>query len=188
MKQTDEQLVVLYKDGDDESLQILIERHLRLVFNMAYRYTGSISDAEDISQDAFVKAWKGIGSFDIKRKFKPWLLSITRNTIRDWLRSKRPLLFSALETDARTFEEMLADDAPLPDEEADMLLANAGARKAALELPAAQQIILWLRNDEDLTFQEISEILHEPLNTVKSRFRRAIETLRKALPDQDAPK
>jgi RNA polymerase sigma-70 factor (ECF subfamily) len=180
---TDEQLVETYRAGDEASLQVLFERYVGPVYNFVCRYVGNEGDAQDIVQDAFVSVWKNIKRFDPNRKFKTWIFAIAKNASLNWIKKKKPILFSAFENaqGENVLADTLSDPAPLPDE----LLADVDlARKLSLavaQLNPNWRAVLSLRYDNQLTFQEISEALSEPLDTVKSRHRRALLHLKELL-------
>jgi len=188
-EKTDKQLIESYLAGDEPALRSLFERYIKHVYNFVYRYAGS-SDAEDITQDAFVSAWKNIKKFDTEKSFRTWIFVIAKNASLNWIKKKKPVLFSEFSAQGGSasggeneyvFEETLADPAPLPDE----LFARAGLRKelssALLALNPKHRMVLFLRYNDHLTFEEISESMGEPLNTVKSRHRRALIRLKDLL-------
>ncbi len=185
---TDEQLIKMHLAGNDEALQSLIERYLRPIYNFVYRYVGNDGDAEDITQDVFVSVWKNIKKFDLNKKFKTWIFTIAKNTSLNWMKKKKPFLFSEFfakdgenEEDRNLFINSIADPSPLPDE----LFTRADfARKlsTAMErLNPNYRMVLFLRYNDHFTFREIAESLGEPLHTVKSRHRRALILLKKLL-------
>ena len=180
---TDEQLVALYLSGSEEALRELIERYLKPVYNFVYRYVGAPGETEDIVQDVFVGAWKNIKRFDTTRKFKTWIFTIAKNTSLNWIKKKKPALFSQFETEdgENILEQSIADPMPLPDE----LFARSSRAEelsAVLQkLSPRYQKVLSLRYTDQLTFQEISEFLGESIHTVKSRHRRALVALKKIL-------
>jgi len=204
-KTTDEWLIRKYLRGDEGALKLLIGRYLKPVYNFVYRYTGSAADAEDITQDAFVSAWKNIkkpvlsllvanslnllkGFDPQKGKFKAWIFAIAKNASLNWIKKKKPSLFSEFSAEGgedenreNSLTESLADPSPLPDE----LFAAADLREklsAAMEkLEPNRRMVLFLRYNDHLTFREIAESLGEPLHTVKSRHRRALMSLKNLL-------
>jgi len=182
---SDQELIRAYRGGDDQALNILIQRHLAGVYRFLYRLVGEASTAEDLAQETFLKMWHNLRRYDTTRPFKAWLLAIARHTAVDYLRKKKPLTFSQLETeDGQGLEETLADEQPLPPE----ILARADAAQLLADAlatlnPQASAVVL-MHETEELTFQEIAEAVDEPLNTVKSRYRRAILQLQKYLSDQ----
>ncbi len=180
---TDEQLVVEYLAGDEESLEILIKRHLKPIYGFVYRYTGNEADAADITQDVFVKMWRQLKKFDVKRSFKAWLFTIAKNTALDFLKKKKVVPFSNFENadGNNILTETITDPAPLPPEIFERQELGELLNSVMKKLPLTYQEVLSLHYQDQLTFQEIAEILAEPLNTVKSRHQRAIILLRKYL-------
>jgi RNA polymerase sigma-70 factor (ECF subfamily) len=179
--QTDEQLVEAYRAGDRAAFDELVHRHLPSVYRFAYSYCRNNDDAQDAAQDAFVKAWRALSRFDTRKRFRPWLLAIARNSSLDIIKRRRAVPFSALADDGEDFAQTLADAQEPADETLERLLAHERAQAAIADLPPLQQQALSLRHDEELTFEEIAQVLKEPMNTVKSRYRRAILVLQKRL-------
>lgn len=182
--QSDEMLVAAYFEGDEDSFTTLAKRHLDAAYSFALRLTGSKSEAEDIVQESFLKAWKNLKRFDShKAGFKTWLMRLVRNTTIDALRRKKDTPLSLLDDDSgdASFADTVADDSPLPDE----IAARKGdvkALEAALgKLSPLHREILLLYHNNDFSFEEIASIAGESRNTIKSRYRRAIQTLQEAL-------
>lgn len=179
----DEKLVSRYLAGDKKSLEILIGRYFKPIYNFIYHYVGDAPSAEDITQDVFVRVWRKIDKFDENKKFKTWLFSIAKNAAIDFLKKKKAVPFSELENEEgeNAIIENMTDPAPLPDE----LFARADLSKviseALAELPPVDRSVLLLRHYNQFTFEEAAETLGEPLNTVKSRYRRALVKLRRIL-------
>lgn len=183
MERSDEQLISEYLDGSEKALATLVDRHLTNAYNFALKLVNDSQAANDITQEAFVKAWKNIRGFRRGSSFQTWLFTITRNVAIDWLRKRKELVFSAFENERgeNMLTETLADNGPLPDE----LLARAeDARFVGMlleELDPMYQDVLKLRYSSNMTFEEIGEILKRPLHTVKSQHRRALIALRRSL-------
>lgn len=184
MDRSDRQLIAAYLDGKRQSLDVLVARYFKQIYGFAVRWVDSAEDAEDITQETFVKAWRHLKRFDTERNFKTWLFAIARNTARDFVKKKKAAPFSAFETDEgeNILLETLADSAPLPDEMLERKDMGAMIKKMLKDLSPKQRHGLALRFDDDLTFRAIADILAEPLHTVKSRNRRALAMLRKILP------
>lgn len=180
MEKSDKYLVLDYLNGDETALNIIIKRHLKLVYNFAYRLTGNAQNSEDISQETFIKIWKNIKRCDPKQEFKTWLLAIAKNTSIDWLRKRKDFVFSDFETaeGKNLITDFLADQAPLSDKMAiqaeDKKFIGGLLNRLSLE----DREIISLRYNNSLTFEKIGQILSRPLNTVKSRHRRALIFLR----------
>ncbi len=189
---SDQELIDKYLKGDEKSLEILIQRHLKSIYNFAHRYTGDIQEAEDITQDVFVKAWRNLKKpvfgfsrgFDPKKgNFKAWLFSIAKNACLDFLKKKRAIPLSDFENKKgeNLIAETFADPVLLPEEIIAKKELTYAFADAAAKLPLKYQKILFLRHNDDFTFRQIAEFLNEPLNTIKSRYRRALLFLRKLL-------
>ena len=187
MEKSDEQLITEYFEGDEEALALLVRRYLTPLYNFIYRLSGNAGDAEDIVQEAFVKAWRHLKKFRRGANFKTWLFTIAHHTAIDHLRRRRRLVFSDFENgDAgNVLTDTLIDTESLPDE----LWRRAEDREYVeallLRLSPAFREVLYLRYNEELTFDEIGGVLGKSIDTVKSQHRRALLLLRKLI---DAPK
>src|SRR5512142_3397972 len=115
----DATLIAAYlRDGDERAITTLFERHLRSVHGFLFRFTGSAQDADDLTQETFIKAWRHLASVDPSRSFRTWLFSVARRTAIDLLRKRKTTPFAAFEDDAggNALLDGLEDDADLPDE------------------------------------------------------------------------
>jgi RNA polymerase sigma-70 factor (ECF subfamily) len=186
MNRSDQQLVSSYLSGDEKSLEVLFGRYLKPIYSFTYRYIGGGQDAEDVTQEAFVKAWRNLKKFDQQKSFKTWIFSIAKNTALDFLKKKKAIPFSEFENEdgENALTETLADSSPLPQE----LLEKADIVKilnAAIEkLSPKYRMVLFLHYNDHFTFREIAEILGESIDTIKSRHRRVLTMLRKLLLDK----
>ena len=185
MHVSDEALIRKIQDGDDEALEQLVGRHTRPVYALAYRLSGSRDDASDIVQESFIKMWKNIAKFRNGGNFPAWLMTITRNTALDFLRIKRPLLFSQIENDGRTIDESVASDNEHPEDRLFTEWNNERLNAAVEKLPPHYREVIALRFENGHTFDDISQILEKPLHTVKSQNRRALMMLKKLLEGQE---
>ena len=174
--QTDEQLIESYLNGEKEALEFLIKRYLKPIFGFAFSYTKNSEDAEEITQDAFFKAWKNLKRFDKEKSFKTWLFSIAKNTALDFLKKKKPLLFSAIEEDGKENSIIgeIPEPSPLPDEILNRADLAEELNLAMDKLSPKYREAIFLYYKEQFNFREISELLNEPLDTIKSRHRMAI--------------
>ncbi len=191
---SDQQLIENYLKDDEKSLEILIKRYLKPIYSFAYKYAGNSQEAEDITQETFVKMWRNLKKpvlnlskgFDPKKgSFKAWIFSITKNTAVDFLKKKRAMQFSDFENERgeSTILEKFIDSSPLPNELLERKDLMGTLAKAIGKLLPKYRKTLLLRHNDNLTFREISETTGEPLNTVKSRYRRGIILLKKLLDD-----
>jgi len=179
---SDQQLIENYFKGDEKSLEILIERYLKPVYGFAYRYVNNAQEAEDITQEVFVRAWRNLKKFDKERSFKTWLFSIAKNASIDFFKKKRSVPFAELENEeGESILEKIIDPSPLPIAILEQKGIAETLAKALQELSLKYRMVLFLRYNDHFTFQEIAESLGEPLNTVKSRYRRGLIMLKKLL-------
>jgi len=183
MNYSDYQLINNYLKGDEESLEILIQRYLKPIYSFVYRYIGNAHETEDITQEVFVRMWRNLRKFDQQKSFKTWIFAIAKNASLDFLKKKKAIPFSRFENEQgkNMLTETLADSSPLPDELFEQVsfgeMLNAAIRQLALKY----RIVLFLRYNDDFTFREIAEILGESIDTIKTRHRRGIAILRKLL-------
>jgi RNA polymerase sigma-70 factor, ECF subfamily len=143
-------------------------------YNLARWLTGSHPDAEDIVQEAFLRAYS---AFDSLRgdDVRPWLLAIVRNTTYTWLKRNRPA------TAAIDLDSQLPCGAPNPEALALALADSDRVRKAVAELPVDFRTAIVLREFEDLSYKEIAAATGAPMGTVMSRIARAREWLKRSL-------
>jgi len=188
-KSSDEEIILLYKNGEEEAFKELINRYTSPIYNFVARLANK-NDASDIVQETFIKVWKNLNRFDdTKASFKTWIFTIAKNTVTDFLRKKKSLLFTDLEKDTdediNSFAENIPDEDLLPDSALQKLQEKEADKKFLNNLlenlhPNYQEV-LTLRYQEEMTFEEIGKILNKSLNTVKSQHRRAIIELRRML-------
>ncbi|HLP86531.1 MAG TPA: sigma-70 family RNA polymerase sigma factor [Candidatus Paceibacterota bacterium] len=181
MERDDDFLIREYLEGDQGAFKILVEKYTPSIYNFSVRFVGE-DYVKDIVQDIFIKAWKNVKKFNkSKANFKTWIFAITRNTITDYLRKKKMIPFSSLDSEEESFAENLEDEVVLPDEALIKLEDKELLNRILDKLPANYKEILILYYQEEMTFNEIGQLLSKPLNTVKSYHRRALILLRKLL-------
>ena len=182
-KKDDKNLVVEYLAGDEDVLSYLIDRHLKSVYLFVFGLVSDAVVAEDITQDVFVKVWKKLKSYDDKYSFKTWLFSIARNTVIDYYRKKKEVVFSEFENEAgdNVLIDTLADEAPLADEALAKIQDISAFNEILKKLPPLYKEVLLLRYAEDLSIEEIARVLKRPVETVKSQHRRGVLHLRALL-------
>lgn len=176
-EEKDEKLVTKYLKGDERALEILIKRYLKPIYSFIYKRVNNFQEAEDITQEVFVRMWRNVKRFDRKKSFRAWIFTIAKNTTIDFLRKSK--IASAKKID-NTFLEKLASSFNL----LEFFEKKDAANKLSLALEKLStdcRTIFSLRYNEYLTFREIAEILKQPLNTVKSRHRRVLIQLKKLL-------
>jgi RNA polymerase sigma-70 factor (ECF subfamily) len=179
MEINDEYLIKEYLKGKQEAFKALIDQYTLPIYNFSVRFVG-LDYAKDIVQDVFIKVWRNIKKFDGKKaSFKTWIFIITRNTITDYLRKKKMVSFSSLDQEGESYESSIEDDIVLPDEALVKLEDKEFLNNLLDKLPINYREVLILYYQEDMTFNEIGQLLGKPLNTVKSYHHRALILLRK---------
>jgi RNA polymerase sigma-70 factor (ECF subfamily) len=183
----DKALIEAHLAGNTRAFEQLLNKHLSPVYRFIFQMARDREAADDIVQETFIKAWKHLADFDREKSFKTWLFTIAKRTAFDHFKKKKALPFSAFDDgEGGTAFEEVGDEQALPDELLAREEAAADLDRALARLPEGSRTILLLAYREDLSLQEIAEILGEPYNTVKSRHNRAIRKLREAMAG-DAP-
>jgi len=180
----DEQLISKYLSGDQSAFEFLIQRYLNQIYNFVFKYVHTAAEAEDVTQEAFLKIWKNLKRFDLQRKFKTWAFTIAKNTALDHLKKKGLVAFSELSFEdgaENSFEASLVSSAPLPENAFEKIEQIAMVGHAVAKLTPTQKEVLDLYYKKGLNFREISEFLKQSINTVKTRHRRALIFLKKHL-------
>ncbi|WP_421382715.1 RNA polymerase sigma factor SigW [Bacillus salacetis] len=170
--------------GDQDAFAEVIELYKDKVFQICFRMLGNRHEAEDIAQEAFIRAYVNIHTFNQKRKFSTWLYRIATNLCIDRIRKKKPDYYLDAEvtgTDGLTMYSQVAAEGQLPEEEVEEMELQAEIQRQILKLPDKYRSVIVLKYIEELSLQEISEILDLPLGTVKTRIHRGREALRKQL-------
>ncbi|KKU52577.1 MAG: RNA polymerase, sigma-24 subunit, ECF subfamily [Parcubacteria group bacterium GW2011_GWA2_47_10] len=178
---TDLELVQYYLNGDEKSLEVLIQQYLKPIHGFVYRYVGNRQDTEEVTQEVFVKVWRNLKKYDQSQNFKTWLFSIAKNTAIDFLKKKKTVPFSAFETEDGENPVLagIVDANALPDELMQKKDVADVVTRSLATLSPRYRTVLALRYTNQFTFREIAESLREPLDTVKSRHRRALGMLKK---------
>ena len=176
MEKTDNELVQDYLDGKEGAFELLVKRYTRPLYSFVWRLCGNKESSEDIVQDTFLKVWKNIQKFDLDRNFRVWIYAIARNSTYDFLRKKKLIMFSEMDNieEDSTFEENLEDKTPLADQLFEEKETAEAINESIKKLPEKYREVVVLRHETGMTFEDISDTLKEPMNTVKSRYRRAI--------------
>ena len=163
-------------EGDGIAMQRLYNRHAGRIYALGLRLTGSPSDAEDVVQEAFVKAWKNLGRFRGDSAFGTWLFRIATNLCRDLHKRRRP--------------DLLEDANDHSDEEAAPpgdTMARREISKGLSKLSDVQREVLVMHDMLEMEHQEIAAVLDLPLGTSKSHLHRARARMRRALAGMRPP-
>ena len=173
---SDLELVEKVKAGDRKAFSELVRRHQRSVLRLSLRFVKDMDTAEDVTQEAFIKAYEKLNTFEGRASFKSWLFQIAvntaRNKIREWKRDTVDI-----------------DDVQLAvDAEAETTLVHTAVsdilKNEVEKLPFKQKTALVLRVYEDLSFNEIADIMECPYDTAKANYRHALMKLRQTFEQQ----
>jgi RNA polymerase sigma-70 factor, ECF subfamily len=178
-------LVTAAKQGDVGAFEDLVRRYDRNVFRIAQHITQNREDAEDVVQDAFLKAYQNLPQFQMQSKFYTWLVRIAVNEALMKLRKRRPERFVSLDEDVQTEEDSMpreiADWSPNPEQQYNQAELKDILGKTIQGLPAGFRTVFVLRDVEGLSTEETAEALELSIPAVKSRLLRARLQLRERL-------
>ena len=157
--------------GDQSAWDLIVRQYWRKVFNVAYKFVGKHDEAEDLTQEIFLKVFKSLDTFDRRANFQTWLVSVSRNLCIDHYRSVRKER-ETIDRDVDASE--LAPATPDNDQIAALEQRDRVAllRQALATLPATLRTAVLMRDIQELSYQEIADRLHLPEGTVKSRINR----------------
>ena len=179
---TDEELVTRSQGGDVDSFNQLILRWERSIYALAYRVLGREEDARDVSQEAFLRAYRALPGFKGEAKFSSWLYRIALNLCRDWMRKQRRAPVQQM-PEGMDPVEMAGESGPV--ESVEDLVARKELSQIVGEamtlLPDEQRTAIILKEYHGMTFQEIAELQGVPLSTVKTRLYQGLTVLRRHL-------
>lgn len=181
---TEQELVQRAKNGDQAAFEQLVRSNEKRIYNLILRMVGDPEDALDLSQEAFLNAWKGLGSFKGDSSFSTWLYRLASNACLDFLRSKKrrqDTVGSALSLDDEDSPPPPDDERQQPQEQLERKERAQALHRALEALPDHHRQILVMRELSGLSYQEISRALALDMGTVKSRLTRARLALRKIL-------
>jgi RNA polymerase sigma-70 factor (ECF subfamily) len=170
----DHELALRFRDGDRAAFDLLVRRHQKGMWRLVRRYVKSDADAADVTQLAFVRAFRGLAAFRGTATVRSWLYRIAINCALSWLRDHR-----------REQPTEIAEDALIASNPALAQLSagddRAQLRRAIAELPPKQKLVLELRVFDDLSFREVAELADCSENTAKVNFHYAVKRLRDIL-------
>jgi RNA polymerase sigma-70 factor (ECF subfamily) len=176
-------LVRQCRAGDQHAWQQLVISQHRRIYAICYRFTGSASDAEDLTQDVFLKLYRNLASFDVERgSFQTWITTLARNLLVDHFRRTRleratdslDAGYPGDDDGARVADRLaeLTDSGPSPEEHTAGMELRVRIQQALAQLSPELREAVVLRDLEDMDYKEIAQVLHIPEGTVKSRISR----------------
>ena len=181
----EEQLIRRAQQGDNGAFEELLLLHQKKVYNLCLRMSANPDDALDLSQEAFLRAWRSLGQYQFEASFSTWLFRLTSNICIDFLRRKKRRQETSLTEsydDSDEGAELSVPDAqPGPEQQAITNETKIELARAMEQLSPEHREILQLRVIEDLQYEQIADILGVRVGTVKSRLARARLSFRKIL-------
>ena len=183
---TDEQLIKNFQGGNNDAFEELLARYKNRIYNFIYRFVNDVNLAEDLTQDTFMKLFTHKDSYREIAKFSTWLYTIAQNLAKTELRKRsrrKTYSVSDLSTKDREFA-ISSDQNIVVDKNADLDNFNIVIMDCLTELSEEFQIMIILRDFQELSYEIISNIMEIPIGTVKSRINRGRLKLVKLLKDK----
>jgi RNA polymerase sigma-70 factor (ECF subfamily) len=183
MEWSDEAAVARARAGDEDAFRVLVERHSRSLFSLAYRMTGNEQDAEDVVQESLLRAYRKLEDFDERATFRTWLYRITVNCSLDLVRSRKRRSESARPADPELEDPMQSfpSPGPTPDRVAMSEQARHRIVEAMEELTEAEKTAFVLRHYHGMRIDEVSRVLGCRPGAAKNCVFRAVQKLRRSL-------
>jgi RNA polymerase sigma-70 factor (ECF subfamily) len=188
VKEDDIQLIARARNGDELAFRELLKKYERPVFTICLRMVRNRDEATDLAQEAFIKVFSMLERYNPSYAFSSWLFKITSNLCIDHLRKRRIETFAMDEPiDGEKGEIQRQYESSDPDPEQEYIRKEKMLRlnEAVENLPPHYRIMLILRHQENLSYEEIADSLEIPLGTVKARIHRAREMLKSTLKGKD---
>ena len=170
--------------GDSAAYAAIVEKYHRPVYWLSYKFTHNSEDAQDVAQETFVRAYESLmKNSEREILLKPWLMTICVNLCRNLAKKKKNFNFSDLEREEEddSFVDRVQGKELNPREKAAQVEVTEEVQTAVQKLPKKYQVVVELRYLQDLSYEEIAEVLRIPLNTVKVHLNRAKKTLKSYL-------
>jgi RNA polymerase sigma-70 factor (ECF subfamily) len=181
---TEQRIIQRAKSGDRDAFAELVDLYKDKVYHVSYRMLGNQQEAEDVAQETFLRVYANLDNYDPQYKFSTWIYRIASNLSIDILRKrKKNLSIDAEITGAEgvDWHDRLADTSKGPEEEVLIDELQEEVQDAIMGLNPKYRAVMLLRYIEDLSLQEISEVVQLPISTIKTRIHRGREALRKKL-------
>jgi len=186
--EANESLMIRFRDGDPRAFELLLQRHQKQIFQFVMRSVGTAAVAEELTQETFLRVVKQKDVYEQRARFTTWLYTLARNLCIDHSRRmqhRRAKSLDAVDEEGHSLLERTADRGPMVDRQAIGEELKARMRKAIDALPEEQREVFLLREEADLSFKEIADIVGISENTVKSRMRYALTKLRELLEEYE---
>lgn len=176
MELSDNQLIKLIRAGDSGSFAVLVERYQVRIFNLMYRFSQSVEEATDLTQDVFCRAYEKLGRYREQQHFFPWLYTMALNHARDWKRKRR--------TQQRTIGDCRAETEAVhhtPDSDLESKQRVDGLHWALQRLPEDRREMVILRYRHDCSIRELAELFELSESAVKMRLQRSLAELGRSM-------
>lgn len=181
----DAELIRRARAGEAQALDDLVQRHYRNVFNLAFRLSNNYDDAQDIVSEAFVRVHNALPTFRGEANFTTWLYRIVKNVFLDERKKQRIRSHSSLEEmvelEDSSVTRQVEDPKPGPGWLAERRERSDIVQEAVMSLPKNQRLMIGLYHFQNLSYEEIADIMGLPIGTVKSRLNRARLALKNKL-------
>lgn len=178
----DDELVIRAQKGEPEAFEILVERYRRKAYRIAFDFTRDREEAKDLSQEAFLRAFAHLKSFDLRSTFYTWFYRILVNLCVDYKRRKSKLAWASLDGSHEALKTReIADESSMPDQEAAAQEIAGLIGNVLASLPPKQRTAFLLRNHQGLSISEIAKVMRTAEGTVKVHLHRAVVAVRQKL-------
>ena len=188
-------LINQYLSGDIRAFNILVNNWDLKIYNFTFKVLGRREDAKDVTQQTFIKVYKNLRKLKNPDKFSPWIYQIAMNICRDQMRKEKRTPSTSIHGKIRTsngdemeLADFLSDDSASAEDSLYQGELVEIIRRGLNMIPVEQRTVIIMKEYQGLKFREIAEILHAPLNTIKSRMYYGLTALRKALADLEIDK
>lgn len=174
-------LILRCREGDSDAIRRLVGLYEGPVFHLIWRLTGNVEDARDLTQETFVRTIRTLDRFDLARPFRNWIFRIASNLAIDHLRRRRirTVSIDVEENDETQWRApILVDPRERPDAIHEHTWLSEKLARIVEMLPDEYRMVIHLRHREQLSYEEIADLLQIPLGTVKARLHRAHRRLR----------
>ncbi|WEK53765.1 MAG: RNA polymerase sigma factor SigW [Candidatus Cohnella colombiensis] len=183
-KPLETRLARLARKGDQRAFAELVDIYTDKLFHLGYRMTGNRQEAEDVVQETFLRVYKNLDRYDENQKLSTWIYRIATNLCIDRLRKRRAIY--SLDAESSDYDgldgySMLPSDNRTPESELILSETQRIVQEGIATLPAKYKSVMILRYLQDMSLQEISDVMDIPVTTVKTRVHRGREFIRKRL-------
>ena len=170
---TDEELIERFQNGDLYAFELIVKRYKNQLLNFIYRFLGNAEEAEDLVQETFLRVYRNRKAYQKVAKFSTWIYTIAGNLAKTELRKrKRRRFFSISELGYNDKDYDISDENYNPEKDVDGRIKESIIHEKIMELSPKFREVIILRDVQQLSYEEISEIVNIPLGTVKSRVNR----------------